>query len=355
MPTVCVVVPVYKAEKTIDRCVASVVGQQFPAGSQVELRCILVEDQSPDQSGALCDAWAAKDARVQVLHQAGPGGVSRARNAGLAAAEGDFVVFLDADDTLRPGALAAALAVQAAHPCDFVLWHYTMEQADETPVTGDSVPRPATALARLWLDCLLAMPWNKLYQLPLAKQVPFDTRFTLGEDLQFVLDYIALLRQTQPGFCYQVLTAPLNFYDCSNASSLSSRYHADYCEIWPLHFAKLNAAATAAGAPQEDMLPLHRAELTVLAEGVADILRRDSAPLGQRRDKAAAALRTPWLRGLLNTMRAEHCYHAYYLPVRWRNQQLLYTMAEAKRTGSALYGHLDWLGYYLLLGRMAHE
>lgn len=347
MPAVCVVVPVYRAEKTIDRCVNSILTQEVPGG----VACVLVEDQSPDRSAALCDAWAAKDPRVTVLHQPGPGGVSRARNAGLDAAQGDFVVFLDADDALRPGALAAALAAQAKDKTALVLWHYTMTEEDKTLVTDDAAPRPQSALARLWMDCLLAMPWNKLYRMALAKRLRFDTRYTLGEDLQFVLDYISLYAEEYPDFTYCVLNAPLTFYDCSNAGSLSSRYHDDYCEIWPQHFAKLNAAALAAGAPPSDMLPLHRAELTVLAEGVADILRRCPLQLGQRHDKAAAALRHPWLRDLLRTMKAERSYSAYYLPVLWRNQHLIYTLAESARLGSPLYGHLDWAGYYLLGGR----
>ena len=77
-PTLCVIVPVYKAAATLDRCVASVLAQQVAGG----LHCILVDDGSPDESGGLCDAWAARDPRVTVLHQENRG-VSAARNAGL--------------------------------------------------------------------------------------------------------------------------------------------------------------------------------------------------------------------------------------------------------------------------------
>lgn len=61
---ICVVVPVYKAMATLDRCVESVLAQQVEGG----LTCILVDDGSPDESGALCDVWAAKDDRVTVIH-----------------------------------------------------------------------------------------------------------------------------------------------------------------------------------------------------------------------------------------------------------------------------------------------
>ena len=153
-----------------------------------------------------------------------------------------------------------------------------------------------------------------------------------------------------------MLQSPLTFYDCSRTGTLSTKYHANYCEIWPEHFAKLNAACLTVQCPPADLRQLHRAELTVFAEGVADILRRDPAPLsGIRRDKATAALRSPWLRALLDQMRTERCYSAYYLPCRWRNTQLVYTLAEAKRTNSPLYGKLDWAGYYLLGGRLRRE
>ena len=76
-PAVCVVVPVYRAEATLDRCVQSILAQDVGGG----LACILVDDGSPDASGALCDAWAARDARVRVIHQEDRGVSARATAA----------------------------------------------------------------------------------------------------------------------------------------------------------------------------------------------------------------------------------------------------------------------------------
>ena len=249
-PTITVIVPVYKAMATLDRCVESVVSQDVAGG----LACILVDDGSPDDSGKLCDAWAVRDPRVTVIHQDDLG-VSGARNSGLAAADSEYIVFLDSDDALRPGALQAALDAQNAAPNSFVCWHYTTDENDTAPVTAAAETRPQSGLARLWLDCLLAMPWNKLYRTAYAQQVQFDRQYTLGEDLQFVLDYVELLGKITPDFAYTALTAPLTFYDCSRGGTLSTRYHADYCKIWPEHFAKLNRACNAAHCPQEDMRP----------------------------------------------------------------------------------------------------
>ena len=88
-PVICVIVPVYKAEATLPRCIESVLTQQLPG----ELRLILVDDQSPDRSGEICDAYAAKDPRVMVLHRR-ERGVSGARNAGLRAATGEYILSL---------------------------------------------------------------------------------------------------------------------------------------------------------------------------------------------------------------------------------------------------------------------
>ena len=111
-PTITVIVPVYKAMATLDRCVESVVTQDVAGG----LACILVDDGSPDDSGKLCDTWAARDPRVTVIHQDDLG-VSGARNSGLAAADSEYIVFLDSDDALRPGALQAPKpAPRAAWP-----------------------------------------------------------------------------------------------------------------------------------------------------------------------------------------------------------------------------------------------
>lgn len=73
-PVICVIVPVYKAEATLPRCIESVLTQQLPGG----LRLILVDDQSPDRSGEICDAYAAKDPRVMVLHRRNAGFPARA-------------------------------------------------------------------------------------------------------------------------------------------------------------------------------------------------------------------------------------------------------------------------------------
>ncbi len=92
MPAISVIVPVYKVEPYIHKCVDSILGQTFS-----DIQVILVDDGSPDTCGDICEEYAKKDERVQVVHKEN-GGLSDARNAGIPYAKGEYVIFLDSDD-----------------------------------------------------------------------------------------------------------------------------------------------------------------------------------------------------------------------------------------------------------------
>ena len=158
MDLISVIVPVYNALATLPRCAKSILTQ-----SHSRLELILVDDGSADGSGGLCDALALADERVRVIHQKN-GGVSTARNAGLAAAAGRWVVFVDADDALAPHALESALAAQQANPNRLVVWPFAC-QPEALPQTacceGEAFGVEKTGW--MYLDCCLSMPWNKLF------------------------------------------------------------------------------------------------------------------------------------------------------------------------------------------------
>lgn len=92
MPVISIVVPVYKVEKYLDRCVTSLVRQTYQ-----KLEIILVDDGSPDTCPRMCDEWAKRDSRIRVLHKSN-GGLGDARNAGMAVATGQWIAFVDSDD-----------------------------------------------------------------------------------------------------------------------------------------------------------------------------------------------------------------------------------------------------------------
>lgn len=112
---VSIVVPVYNVERYVDRCMDSVVSQ-----THERLDIVLVDDGSTDSSPGLCDAWAARDRRVRVVHQPN-GGLSRARNVGVAQARGSFVAFMDSDDTVEPVYVERMLLEALAHRADLVV------------------------------------------------------------------------------------------------------------------------------------------------------------------------------------------------------------------------------------------
>lgn len=95
-PLISVIVPVYKVEAYLGRCVDSIRNQTWK-----NLEIILVDDGSPDHSGALCDGYARQDSRIRVIHKPN-GGLSSARNAGMAAAVGEYLAFVDSDDWIAP-------------------------------------------------------------------------------------------------------------------------------------------------------------------------------------------------------------------------------------------------------------
>ncbi len=98
-----VIVPIYKVEEFLDECVQSIVSQTY-----TNLEIILVDDGSPDRCPEMCDAWAAKDSRIKVIHKPN-GGLSDARNAGLDIARGDYISFIDSDDWVDSSMLETML------------------------------------------------------------------------------------------------------------------------------------------------------------------------------------------------------------------------------------------------------
>ena len=108
-PLVSIIVPVYNAEKTLERCVDSILNQTYQ-----EYELLLVDDGSTHSSAALCDGYAARDPRVRVFHKENAG-VSNARNLALAQARGTYLQFLDSDDWITPEATASLVSSVEDH------------------------------------------------------------------------------------------------------------------------------------------------------------------------------------------------------------------------------------------------
>lgn len=114
-PKISIIVPVYKAESPIRKCLDSIISQTF-----IDWECILVDDGSPDSSGAICDEYAANDCRFRVIHKQN-GGVSAARQTGLDAVKGEYVIHADPDDWVEPPMLEDLYAKAKEDDADMVI------------------------------------------------------------------------------------------------------------------------------------------------------------------------------------------------------------------------------------------
>ncbi len=121
---VSIIVPVYKVEQYLRRCVDSICCQTYR-----DLEIILVDDGSPDGCGAICDEYAGQDSRIKVIHKEN-GGASNARNRGLDIARGEYLTFCDSDDFYNPGWIAALVEAMEREPVDMVCAGFTFYHED---------------------------------------------------------------------------------------------------------------------------------------------------------------------------------------------------------------------------------
>lgn len=128
MPKISVIVPVYKVEHFLDRCIRSIVEQTLE-----EFELILVNDGSPDNCPMICDTWAEKDSRIKVVHKTN-GGISDARNAGLDIATGEYIGFVDSDDYIRKDMYELLLNILDSTGADFIKSNYISFEEEEIPV-----------------------------------------------------------------------------------------------------------------------------------------------------------------------------------------------------------------------------
>ena len=173
-PLVSVIVPVYKVEPYLNRCVDSIVSQTY-----TNLDIILVDDGSPDGCPAVCDAWAEADPRIRVVHKQN-GGLSDARNAGLAIANGDFIAFIDSDDFVAPTFVKALYTAICNTGADIAECAVTNVLGDGTAISVRSVESPLVcdreqALRRLVLeDGVYQTVWDKLYKRSVIEGILFE-------------------------------------------------------------------------------------------------------------------------------------------------------------------------------------
>ncbi len=172
-PKISVIVPVYKVEEYLDRCVQSIVDQTYK-----NLEIILVDDGSPDNCPAMCDGWAKRDDRIKVIHQINAGS-AQARNTGLDIAQGSLIAFVDSDDYIHPD-MYQFLETLINEGFDIAECEYQKvyrSDAEFPNVEGENIEYSTTeALKGNITDTIFSQViWNKLYRREIITTIRFPS------------------------------------------------------------------------------------------------------------------------------------------------------------------------------------
>lgn len=168
-----IIVPVYKVEPYLDKCVSSIVNQTY-----TNLEIILVDDGSPDNCPTMCDAWAEKDSRIRVIHKTN-GGLSDARNAGMTVATGELMAFVDSDDWIVPDMYEYLYQRLTEDNSDIAACGVQMVWENKTPSRmltrdGNCVLNQEEAMRAIIEESWLKQPvWYKLYKTALVRDILF--------------------------------------------------------------------------------------------------------------------------------------------------------------------------------------
>lgn len=219
-PKISVIIPAYNAETYLEPCVRSALQQTYQ-----NLEILLIDDGSTDKTWEVCRALAAADSRIKPIHKQN-GGVSSARNAGIEAASGAMLLFVDGDDELKENGLEALIEAQQRTGADIVAAWYDMGAPIPYPEAGDVVWKGTQALQKSLEDHPLTYSvWAKLY----TREIIGDTRFQEGirvnEDSLFVFRLLC----KQP--CFAGINRVVYFYRPNAASASRAAFSEKYFDI----------------------------------------------------------------------------------------------------------------------------
>ena len=178
-----IIVPVYNVGHYLARCIDSIIHQTFE-----DFEVLLIDDGSTDKSGNICDEYALKDQRIKVIHKVN-GGVSTARNAGLKNASGEYISFVDADDSIHPRFLELLYQTITSYNADIAFCDY--KTRNNTIISDDDSDKPRTEVKEIGhIDYMYDRNHNniftKIYRSAILENHFFDPLMKYGEDAVFI-------------------------------------------------------------------------------------------------------------------------------------------------------------------------
>lgn len=231
MPLISVIVPVYKVEKYLDRCLTSIVEQTF---SDFEL--ILVDDGSPDQCPEMCENWKVKDQRIRVIHQKNQG-LSAARNAGIRIAKGDYLTFIDSDDWVMPTMLGDLLSLIKKYDADISVCGFIATDRAIKGISNNKDCKETVYSQREFMNVILRVnsnrcihyAWGKLYKRSVIDMKNHYPIGMLNEDVEGMFKAVIASKRI-------VETTKIGYFYYENNESISrKKFGANFLclhEVW---------------------------------------------------------------------------------------------------------------------------
>lgn len=224
LPKVSIIIPVYKAESYLHRCIDSILAQTF-----TDWELLLIDDGSPDRSGYICDEYALKDKRIRVYHKKN-GGVGSARNLGLEKMHGDYVMFVDADDMIEADTLKICMAQIESNDLDILQFSYTRDE-NSLGSNGDEYSETCCLFDYLEKRKFLVSVWSSVIRSSIIRtyKVRFNEHMKLAEDQLFIftcMEYAEKLMRI-PNRLYYYVDNPLSA--TNNEKTRDIIYSAERC------------------------------------------------------------------------------------------------------------------------------
>lgn len=195
-----IVIPVYNAEKYVDRLLNDFVKQSL---EKVEI--ILIDDGSKDNSLGICNEYAKKSESVVVFHQENQG-ASAARNRGIALAKGKYIVFVDSDDRISESYVKNVCSICEQEQADLIQFDSYIKKSEEISERKVKLEEGYARLEDYYYHVLnqeVNEPWDKAYKAEIihAHNICFDTKMTIGEDVSLTLDFLRYVKTVYVHHC----------------------------------------------------------------------------------------------------------------------------------------------------------